>query len=153
MSHARKQIRDALKTALTGLATTGARVYSSPVYPAGDGQVPGLSIRTPSDLLQENRGALDDRQTWELEIEIEARAKPGDGTDVDDQLDQIMLEVQTAIAGDPKLGNRVTGLECQVVEFDFGSLERPAGIATMTWTCRYQIQADHADTLIYYSAL
>jgi len=35
MPHARKQIRDAAKTQLTGLATTAARVYAGRVEPLG----------------------------------------------------------------------------------------------------------------------
>ena len=33
MAHLRKQIRDNVVTALTGLSTTGSRVYGSRVYP------------------------------------------------------------------------------------------------------------------------
>ena len=44
VDHIRKQIRDAVKTALTGLTTTGANVFSGRVSPLKESEVPGLLI-------------------------------------------------------------------------------------------------------------
>ena len=54
MSHVRKQIRDAVVTALTGLSTTGSRVYKSRIYPLETGKLPGLAIYTKSEEIQNN---------------------------------------------------------------------------------------------------
>lgn len=44
MPTARQQIREALETQLTGLTTTGARVYTSRVYPLNEDNLPALRI-------------------------------------------------------------------------------------------------------------
>ena len=49
MAHVRKQIRDAIKTALTGLATTGANCYQSRVFPFESTKLPALLIYTKSE--------------------------------------------------------------------------------------------------------
>jgi len=40
-NHVRQQIRERLATDLTGLTTTGRRVYQSRVYSLEDGNLPG----------------------------------------------------------------------------------------------------------------
>lgn len=40
----RKQIRDNVVTTLTGLSTTGSRVYASRVYPMAAANLPGLCV-------------------------------------------------------------------------------------------------------------
>ena len=42
--HLHKQIRDALVTKLTGLTTSGARVYANRLYPLDSANLPGLRI-------------------------------------------------------------------------------------------------------------
>ena len=49
MAHARKQIRDQLKTTLTGLTTTGSNVFNSRVY--DHDALPCISIYTLSEEL------------------------------------------------------------------------------------------------------
>jgi hypothetical protein len=44
LAHLRKQIRDNVVTALTGLSTTGSRVYGSRVYPMAAANLPGLCV-------------------------------------------------------------------------------------------------------------
>ena len=49
MSHVRQQIRERVATTLTGLTTTGSRVYQSRVYPLGPNNLPGLLVFTSSE--------------------------------------------------------------------------------------------------------
>ena len=49
MAHVRKLIRDDIETTLTGLATTGANVYQTRVYPIAEDRLPGLAIYTSSE--------------------------------------------------------------------------------------------------------
>jgi len=42
--HLHKQIRAALVTKLTGLATSGARVYANRLYPLDSANLPGLRL-------------------------------------------------------------------------------------------------------------
>lgn len=149
MSHARQQIREALATAANNLTTTEDRVYQSPVYPSGDSHLPGLNIFTLTDKVVRRGDRLRNLQWRELEIEVQARAKPPDGTDLDDQLDDICAEVQAALMGDPTLGGLVRDLYPGDVEMALsGDLERPVGVARMTWRCRYLIDAADPTTIL-----
>ena len=49
MPHVRQSIRDNIKTTLTGLTTTGSRVYVSRVYPLTNDNFPGLAIYTADE--------------------------------------------------------------------------------------------------------
>ena len=90
MSHVRQQIRDQLKTTLTGLATTGANVFDSRVY--DHDVVPSLTIYTLSEELGEESA---NKQLRLLSIVVEARAKAT--TNLDNTLDTIGAEVEAAI--------------------------------------------------------
>jgi hypothetical protein len=148
MAHARQQIRDAVRTLVTGLTTTGSRVYPSRVYPSGSGTVPGLCIYT----LNEKRSASGDSgrklQKRELTLVIEARVKPPSGVDVDAQLDTIAAEVEVALATDPTLGGLVSWSDLQETSISLsGKLERPVGVAKLAWACAYKVAADAPDVL------
>ena len=49
MAHVRQQLRERAATTLTGLTTTGSRVYQSRIYPLGAANLPGLLIYTKSE--------------------------------------------------------------------------------------------------------
>ena len=49
MAHLREQIRDRVVTDLTGLTTTGSRVFRSRIYPLESNDLPGLCIFTKSE--------------------------------------------------------------------------------------------------------
>lgn len=141
MPHKRQTIRDAVVALLTGLSTTGTRVYSGRVYPSGTANVPGLNVTTPSDRNSGTFPANRKAQVRELTVLIEARVKPADGADSpQDQLDDIELEVQAALMADVTLG----GLVLQVAPGDSvfslsGKAERPTGYARMEWICEYVV--------------
>src|SRR5574343_361509 len=96
-NHVHKQIRDAVKTALTGLATTGSRVWANRLQVMQDADLPGLRIyaddETSADLSMHAPG-ISERQ---LTLVVEAVVKAVSG--LDDTLDQIAKEVETALAG------------------------------------------------------
>jgi len=52
LAHLRKQIRDNVVTVLTGLSTTGSRVYASRVYPMAAANLPGLCVYTKSESVE-----------------------------------------------------------------------------------------------------
>ena len=100
--HCRARIRAAIVAALTGLATTGARVYPGRVRPLGQGHAPTLliyavtersnidAIRSPAPLMRELTVAIDG---------LVSGVNPPD-----DMLDQIALEVEPAMVADPSFG-------------------------------------------------
>lgn len=106
--HVRKQLRDAVVTALTGLATTGANAFGARVYPLQDDELPALRIFTASeDALAStiHVPALIERA---VHLVVEGVAKAT--ADLDDTLDAIGLEVETALAPGMVLGSRTIAL-------------------------------------------
>lgn len=101
MAHIRKQIRDAVVTRVTGLTTTGSRVYPSRTTALAAGDMPGLQIFTlkePIRTLDRDRAQLRD-----LEVMIDACVTAASGTAAD-TLDTICAEVETAMAATLTVG-------------------------------------------------
>lgn len=136
------QIRDAIATLVTSLTTTGTRVYKSWPYPLADTHLPGLVVRLGNMERDEEEGTLGGLGTYDLDVMIEARAKPAPATNVAEQLDKIISEVGAAIAADRHLGTlniafcRLDGIPEPEIT---GNLEHPAGIVRMPWHCRFQM--------------
>jgi outer membrane lipopolysaccharide assembly protein LptE/RlpB len=93
--HLRKQIRTAVKTALTGLSTTATRVYASRVADLTDGVLPALRIYTTeqsTELLSMGSGRIREHR---LTLVVEACVRSN--TTPDDTADQICKEVEVAL--------------------------------------------------------
>jgi hypothetical protein len=128
-SHARKQTRDAVVAACTGLQTTGSSVFVSRAYAMSQRYMPALvvlgteeqvglaqsGIRQPTPRLQERRVTV---QVVGIAVETD---------DVQDTLDEIALEVERAVLGDPSLGGlssdtTATGTRVTFAEADGGTM-------------------------------
>lgn len=94
--HVRTQVRDAAVVALTGLATTGARVFKSRVYPAQDHEMPCLLVYMQGDFADPQTLDVPEYQRRTAELRVEGLAFPD--TDMEDKLNQIGLEVEIALA-------------------------------------------------------
>ena len=93
VEHVRKAIRAAAKTDLTGLATTGANVFTSRVAPLDATEMPGMFV-----MLRDERAEWDAVQGKIARIGnlvIEAWDEGGDG--LEDKLDRIAAEVEAKI--------------------------------------------------------
>lgn len=134
MAHVRRQIREAVATALTGLATTGARVSQSRMAPRRAGDLPCLLVETAEERIEQGAQT---RLTRELTVLVRAFAKAN--TALDDTLDQIAAEVETALAAAGTLGGLVPGgVTPAGVTLDFDeTLEQPAGVAVMEYRAVY----------------
>lgn len=103
MAHIRSQIRGAVTTAVTGLTTTGARVYESRVLPLGSTEMPCLCVYAREDSPIDDDGAMSGvipprHLVRQIELHIEGYAGADDGT-----LDVIAEEVETAVFGSAAL--------------------------------------------------
>lgn len=133
-THVRTQVRAAAVTALTGLTTTGSRVYDSLVYPMQDKQLPGLRIDTgDEDIAVESiDGELLART---LQLVVQACVKQN--TNYNDTVDDIIKEVEIAISGNQALGGaKAVLLKSIHVELS-GDGEKPVAVATMTFEVLY----------------
>jgi hypothetical protein len=130
MSHVRTQLRAGLVAALTGLATTGNRVHASRMRPVKAEQMPCLLIATGDERIESTAlqyGPLDRALT----LHVSGFAM---GATVDDTLDQIAHEVETALASK---NYKLQGIE---VDFD-DELEKPVGSITLSFEILYFTQA------------
>ena len=137
--HARQLIREAIATAVTGLTTTGTDVFTNRVHPYGDDDLPNISIyaaREPETV--EDDGEMGPYQLRILPIDIVARVKTT--TELDDQLDDICAEVETALTGSATVKALVKDIRLISTEISLdGEGEKPVGSASMVWQIIYRV--------------
>jgi hypothetical protein len=73
--HVRTQLRDAVVAALTGLTTTGTRVFRNRPDPQAPGNLPCLHVYTDGDATTPESLDTPDIQRRETSIRVEALAK------------------------------------------------------------------------------
>lgn len=143
MSHARQQIRDAVVTTLTGLATTGSRVYSGRVHPLD--VLPALTVWTPDERIEYD--AMGTTQSRLLVLVVEGRARAT--ASLDDTLDTIAAEVEAAMMADRSqgVGAQETSLERIETELEAGA-EQPTGLIRLTWEITYRVDGTDPTTIL-----
>lgn len=131
MIHVRQQIRDQATATIGDLADY---VYTSHAY--ANAGLPSLTVLTTEDGIN---SALSTMDAWEgrlLPLVIEIRAKKAAG--VDDQLDDMAADVETAIAADTTLAAMVLGLRYAGCEIEHdGESEQPTAVARLVWEGDY----------------
>ncbi len=136
MSHVRQQLRERAATTLTGLTTTGSKVYQSRVYPLGAANLPGLLIYTKSEdsKIVTMSGARTLLRNLSLVIEGYVKAV----SNYDDTVDTIAKEVETAMGNDVTLNGLAKNsyLESTEIEYD-GEGEKPVAVVSLTYTVEY----------------
>lgn len=135
--HLRKQIRDAAKTALTGLATSGIRVFKSRTHELQDGDLPGLRIYTNDEDVEKlyGDGNNDGDEERALELVVECCSKKSTG--FDDEIDAMVKEVEVAIAANQGMAG-AKWVQLRRIEVDMeGEAEKEIGVARMTFEAVY----------------
>jgi len=143
-THVRQQIREAAATVVGNLTTTGTRVHQSRMRAREAAALPCLLVETHSEQVADaNVGELQER---ELELTIRGFAKAT--ADLDDTLDDIALEVETAMAGSPTLGGKCTGQELRGIRVVFDDdTDKPVGSIALDYRITYFTQAGTPGTL------
>jgi len=123
MTHRRTVIRNDIVTLVTGLPSTGARVFASRMAPQD--ALPCLLVATNDEQIDAvSVGPLDRL----LSISVTGYAKGG--ATLDDVLDQIAAEVEGALCA--------AGYVLRQIEVDFDdSLERPVGSVRLNFETLY----------------
>lgn len=135
MSHVRQQIREAVATVLTGLTTSGARVFQSRLRVLSDADLPCLLINTDDESI--DTPAISHAAMQERELQLLVRAVAKNGASVDDLLDTMLAEVETAMTGQT-LGGIAKGLVLEKISIEMNDeLEKPIGIASATYRVTY----------------
>jgi hypothetical protein len=147
MSHIRKQIRDNVVTTLTGLTTTGTRVYKTRVYPIAANKLPGLAIYTRSE---ESESATLTRPRLRLRVlDLVVEGYAATNTNLDDELDKIAAEVEAKMALDVTRNNLAKDTELVSTEIDqAGEGETQAGVVRMVFRVQYHTLETNAETAV-----
>lgn len=136
MAHARQTIRESAATLLTGLTSTGSRVFQSRIVPQTT--LPCLLVMTDAEEIAP--GAFEKQLERRLTLTVVGVAKAG--STLDDNLDTIAAEVETALGSDYRY--ELTGID---VDFD-ETLEKPAGRIVLTYAYRYFTNAGAPGTVL-----
>ena len=146
-NHVRQQIREEIGTTLTGLTTTGNRVYQSRVYPLETGGTPALLIYTKSEdsepmVISTNR--LSERN---LSVAVEIYVK--DTTNFDDTIDTSSKEIESAIAADTTLNGLAKDCYLESTEIEFNAEgEKPLAVATLIFLTKYYVKEQNPDVAV-----
>ena len=139
MTHARKQLRDAVASAVTGLTSTGARVFKSRNLPMGATELPALCVYARQDTPDYDAGAFGAIVVRVLEVHVQGYAARVDSEDLDARLDAMAAEVEEAIYADPTFGGLAHGtrMGAQVLEVDPDG-DQSLGVVDMTFDVIYR---------------
>lgn len=134
-NHLHRQIREAVATDLTGLTTSGARVYPNRLHPFEASSLPGLRIAVESDQvtpLTVHQPVLQQRQ---IALVVECVAKAS--ADLDDTCDAMANEVEIALAGGVTVGSHTLYPVLTGSEYDQEAAGTPAGAKRLTFLVDY----------------
>lgn len=145
--HVRQQLRDAIVTAVTGLATTGARVYTARVYPAQDSELPQLEVNTvdeEADPVSIHGPAVIERI---VSIEVTARARATSALAA--TLDTIAEQVETALGSAVTVSSKSIALNYLGASIQFsGDADQPIGAAVLRYQAVLYTAANAPGTLV-----
>lgn len=143
-NHLRRQIRDAAKAALTGLTTTGSRVYTGRSRPLGRAHQPSLLIYTPQETSR--RAVNGHPPILERTVQLMIEGRVSNANEPDDLLDDIAKEVEAAMWTNRALGGLVfntrLGATDSVTEAEG---ERQIGGIRLTYEVTFQTPEGAAD--------
>jgi len=136
MAHLRQLIRDNVVSALTGLPSTGTKVYKSRVYPIDNNSLPSLAVYTLSEdsaYLTITPPRTIDRKV-SVAVEIYVKAVSG----YDDSLDTICSEIEAALYTDATRGGYAKDTRVVAFEADFsGNADQPMMAGRLTIDVHY----------------
>ena len=145
-NHLHRQIREAVESRLTGLASTGSRVYANRLAPLPDSTSASLLIVLDEervDPLSIHSPELQDRR---LTLTVSAVVKGG--ATIDDTLDQCSKEVETALAAGITVAGQTLYPQYTGMQFDDELADRATGVKRMTFTVSFTTSAAAPDVLI-----
>ena len=145
--HIRQQIRERIATNVTGLTTTGSRVYQSRAYPMASANMPGLLVYSTSEDSEIDAMGATGVLNRVLNISIEGYVKTI--TEFDDKIDDICKEVETAMAGDQKVNGLAKNSFLQSTEIEFsGDGDQPIGVVTLNYVVQYRTATNAPDAAL-----
>lgn len=139
--HLADQIVDAVVVLVTGLTTTGARVFADRDIddePFADGELPGLTVNIGDET--DEPQTLDNPSTMQavLNVGITVGVKLTTMTAARKQLNLCRNEIQKAIAADRRLGGKCERIQLAQAEYEFnGGGDKPMATVRLVFQAVY----------------
>ena len=143
--HLHKQIRGAVVTKLTGLTTSGSRVYANRLAPLPDTTLPSLTITLDDETAEGLTVHQPQAQERTLTLAVSAMAKASAG--LDDTLDLMSKEVEIALSGGITIGGVHLDVLYTGMQFDDEQLDKPVGVKRMTFSIVFTAMNNAPDVL------
>jgi len=148
--HLRTQIRDAAKTLVTGLVTTGANAFAGrpESRPLQESELPGLLVYTNEEESEFASGQRPTRrQVRNCQLLVHGFAQAT--ADLDKTLDTIAKEVEAALEADPTLGALAKDLYLtNTAKESDPEAKQPTGEIVLTFTCEYHTREGIPDAAL-----
>jgi hypothetical protein len=146
MPHQRKVIRDAIRALLVGQTVADDRVTATRVLPYRRSELPAISIYTLDETVHaESRTTAPRELSRELRLEIAGWVAHGAG--MDDAMDALALEIETAMHADPYFGDAAADSILETTTMGVrGEGDSLTGLVTLTYAVTYQSPAPEAPT-------
>lgn len=144
-THLHTQIRGAIVTALTGLATSGTRVYANRLMRLAGDFSPTLIIT-----LDEERAeamTIHGPTVYQRVLSLVVAAYAKESAGLDDTLDQMAKEVETALAAGVAVDGQTLDLIYAGMSFDDELGDKPVGVRRMSFDCAFTTLASAPDQL------
>lgn len=135
MATRRETILAAVRTALTGTAQVGNRVYRSRVEPVARAESPAVVVEPLTD---EADNSVVPKLDWRLVVRIAVIVR---GTVPDQLADPIVEDIHKKLLSNSPLIGLVTEIVPVRVTFDNMEADQPAGVVMMDYSIRYRTQA------------
>ena len=147
MSHIRQQIREAVATAVTGLAS-GATVYESRVYDLPKATTLALIVDCGDEEIEYT--TMTSPRTVQAELEVKIQALVINATSPEDSRDTLLKEVQVALASNDLSGVlKGVGLTLEGVETAYeDEAETRVMMSEMTWLAVYPFAENAPETAL-----
>lgn len=143
--HLHKQIRAAVVTALTGLTTSGPRVYANRLQPLPENTSPTLLVALDDEAA--TQATFHPFPVFERELRLSVAAIVKATGALDDTLDLMSKEVEVALAAGITVAGRNLGVYYTGMSFEDEQSDRPVGIKRMSFTIPYTAAANAPDAL------
>lgn len=145
--HARKMIRDAVVALLIAADTVAhSNVFPTRKIPFRKHELPAIAVFTSGEHVDEDSQVTAPRElTRQLTVTIGCYVTMGDR--VDDAMDAIALEIETAMHADPYLGGKAGDSILRETDFDYVMVgDQEAGLITLTYAVIYRTLAPEPPT-------
>ena len=124
---------------LTGLSSTGSNVFQSHVCSLENDDLPSLCIYTQDEEIEVGASGVPRVYHRTMILIVDGYAQKS--SNLDDQLDQIGIEVQFAMAGDIDINNLVKDSYLSYVDISYsGEGTSPIGIIRHNYSLLYRIR-------------